>query len=75
MTGGTGKRGAPPAGHGLRAALRWLSESGRHDVAAVEEACRRFDLSPLDEEFLLNEARRLRTRPGTGTDTGEAPRS
>jgi len=74
MTRGTGKRGAPPAGHGLREALRWLSDSGRHDVAAVEEACRRFDLSPLDEEFLLAEARRLRERPGEGTDGEEGPR-
>lgn len=75
MSPGTGKRGAPPAGHGLRDALRWLSESGRHDLAAVEEACRRFDLSPLDEEFLLAEARRLRVRPGQETDTGKGPRS
>lgn len=75
MTPGTGKRGMPPAGHGLRDALRWLSDSGRHDVAAVEEACRRFDLSPLDEEFLLREARRLRMRPGTQNDGGEGPQS
>lgn len=75
MSPGTGKRGAPPAGHGLRDALRWLSESGRHDLAAVEEACRRFDLSPLDEEFLLAEARRLQTRPGEETGSGKGPRS
>jgi hypothetical protein len=59
----------------LRDALRWLSESGRHDLAAVEEACRRFDLSPLDEEFLLAEARRLQTRPGEETGSGKGPRS
>lgn len=52
--------GSKPAGQGLRDALRWLSAEGRHDATAVEEACRRFDLSPLDEEFLLAEARRLR---------------
>lgn len=69
MTSGIGKRGAPPAGQGLRDALRWLSASGRHDAASIEEACRRFDLSPLDEEFLLAEARRIRTAqdtPGKG---------
>jgi hypothetical protein len=55
-----GHRGAPPPGQGLRNAVRWLSASGRHDAAAIEEACRRFDLSPLDEEFLLAEARRMR---------------
>jgi len=65
MSSATGRRGAPPAGQGLRGALRWLSDTGRHDAAAVEEACRRFDLSPLDEEFLLAEARRIRTTAGS----------
>lgn len=66
MSSGTGKRGAPPARQGLREALRWLSEAGRHDAFAIEEACRRFDLSPLDEEFLLAEARRIRATTGGG---------
>jgi phosphohistidine phosphatase SixA len=66
MNSGTGRRGAAPAGQGLRDALRWLSETGRHDAAAVEEACRRFDLSPLDEEFLLSEARRARAAADRG---------
>jgi hypothetical protein len=71
------RRGAPPAGQGLRDAVRWLSATGRHDPAAVEEACRRFDLSPLDEEFLLAEARRVREapaapNPGPGKDSDEA---
>lgn len=64
MSPGSGKRGQPPAGQNLRDALRWLSAEGRHDLAAVEEACRRFDLSPLDEEFLLVEARRIRAAAG-----------
>jgi hypothetical protein len=59
MTSGKG-RGAKPPGQKLREALRWMSAEARHDAAAVEEACRRFDLSPLDEEFLLLEAHRLR---------------
>jgi hypothetical protein len=54
------RRGSKPAGQALREALRWLSAEGRHDATAVQEACRRFDLSPLDEAFLLAEARRLR---------------
>ena len=54
------QRGSKPAGQALRDALRWLSAERRHDAAAVEEACRRFDLSPLEEDFLLAEARRLR---------------
>jgi hypothetical protein len=62
------QRGSKPAGQALRDALRWLSAEGRHDAAAVEEACRRFDLSPLDEEFLLAEARRLRGNTETSRD-------
>ena len=42
-----------PHGESLRRALLWLSEQGRHDAAAIEEAARRFDLTPLEEEFLL----------------------
>ena len=37
----------------LRQAVRWMSDTGDHTARAVEEASRRFDLSPLDEEFLL----------------------
>jgi hypothetical protein len=74
-SGSHSRRGAPPAGQGLRDAVRWLSAAGRHDPAAVEEACRRFDLSPLDEEFLLAEARRVReaANPGAGKDSDKAP--
>jgi hypothetical protein len=60
--------GRPPKGDSLRNALRWLSAEGRHDAAAIEEACRRYDLSPLDEEFLLAEAHRMRA-----TATGDDP--
>ncbi len=51
--------GHPPRGEALRQAIRWLSDHRRHDLAAVEEACRRFDLSPVDEEFLITESRRV----------------
>lgn len=64
------RHGSKPSGQGLRDALRWLSAEGRHDAAAVGDACRRFDLSPLDEEFLLAEARRQRPR-ATDPDRGE----
>lgn len=64
MTAPHHRPGSPPSGEGLRRALRWLSDTGRHDLAAVEEACRRFDLSPLDEEFLVAEARRV-ARPAS----------
>lgn len=46
-----------PHGSDLLCALRWLSEQHRHDAAAIEEASLRYDLSPLDEEFLLQHCR------------------
>ncbi|EPC4025653.1 MAG TPA: hypothetical protein DDZ61_12475 [Aeromonas salmonicida] len=42
-----------PHGEDLRRAVRWLSEHHQHDIRAIEEASIRFDLSPLDEEFLI----------------------
>lgn len=46
-----------PRGERLRRAIRWLSEQQRHDAPALEEAARRFDLTPLEEEFLLKHMR------------------
>lgn len=60
-----GGRRVVPKGQGLRLAIRWMSDEGRHDLSAIEEACRRFDLSPAEEEFLLREARRLRGTSGS----------
>ena len=42
-----------PKGTDLVSAVRWLNEQHRHDRQAIEEAALRFDLSPLDEAFLL----------------------
>jgi hypothetical protein len=42
-----------PEGEGLRRAVAWLAEQPTRDLATIEEAARRFNLSPLDEEFLL----------------------
>ena len=42
-----------PEGENLRRAVAWLAEQPRRDGAVIEEACQRFDLSPLDEAFLL----------------------
>ncbi|MGH8502738.1 MAG: hypothetical protein ACREVE_09775 [Gammaproteobacteria bacterium] len=42
-----------PKGEPLRRAVKWLSEQHRYDPETLEEACRRFDLSPLDEEFII----------------------
>lgn len=44
-----------PKGESLRRALRWLGEQGACTLARVEEASRRFDLSPGDEEFLIRQ--------------------
>ena len=41
----------------LRRAVAWLIEQPSRDFPTIEEASRRFDLSPLDEEFLLNHFR------------------
>ena len=57
MSNGRGS-GIQPHGEGLRQALRWMSDEGRHDAAAIDEASRRFDLTPLEEEFLLRNFKR-----------------
>jgi hypothetical protein len=53
----TGKQGVTPSGEGIRRALKWLSEKRREEPAAprmklIEEAAIRFDLSPLEVDFL-----------------------
>jgi hypothetical protein len=48
-----------PKGDALRRAIAWLVEQGPWTPELVDAACQRFDLSPLDEEFLLRESRRL----------------
>ncbi|PSJ37492.1 hypothetical protein C7I36_15350 [Zobellella taiwanensis] len=37
---------------GLRKALHWLLQQPAIDAGHIAEACRRFDLAPLDEIFL-----------------------
>jgi hypothetical protein len=52
----------------IRAAVKWIDEQLRDNpsvdrVKLVDEASRRFDLSPLDEEFLLRHiAERSKTK-------------
>jgi len=51
-------KGVLPHGEGIRRALRWLDERVKEAPAAprarlVEEAAVRFDLTPLETEFLL----------------------
>jgi len=46
-----------PEHEGLRRAVQWLAAQGSRDARTIEEASRRFDLSPTDEEFLLQHFR------------------
>jgi hypothetical protein len=46
-----------PEHEGLRRAIEWLLEQPLRDARAIDEASRRFDLSPVDEEFLLQHFR------------------
>ena len=41
----------------MRQALRWLSDNAPVTRDTIDEAGRRFNLSPLEEEFLLKEYR------------------
>ena len=42
-----------PGDEDLRRAIAWLLEQPQRDARTIEEASRRFNLSPLDEAFLL----------------------
>ncbi len=46
-----------PEGESLRRAVAWLADQPARDLATIEEASRRFNLSPLDEQFLLEHFR------------------
>ena len=54
-----------PEHEGLRRAVQWLATQTCWDAKTIEEASRRFDLSPIDEEFLLRNFRDARH----GTDS------
>lgn len=49
-----------PEGDALRRAVAWLAEQRSWTPELIDQASRRFDLSPTDEEFLLQESRRSR---------------
>ena len=42
-----------PKGEPLRQAVRWISEIHSYDLATIEEACQRYNLSPSEEEFMM----------------------
>ena len=50
--------GIQPKGEDLRRAVKWVSEERKYNSekeveTIVQEACMKFDLSPIDEDFLL----------------------
>jgi hypothetical protein len=53
-----------PKGEALRRAVAWLAEQGGWTPRLIEQACERFDVSPADEEFLLQEFRRSQEHRG-----------
>jgi len=55
-------------GHRLREAVRWLDRQMDDGPAVVDEACRRFDLSPADEAFLQRMWRERRQPSGSRDD-------
>ncbi len=38
----------------LRRAVKWIAGQGEFSLKVIEEASVRFDLSPADENFLIN---------------------
>jgi hypothetical protein len=48
-----------PKGEALRRAVAWLAEQGAWTPDLIDQASQRFDLSPMEEEFLLQESRRF----------------
>ena len=48
-----------PEGEDLRKAVKWISEERKYNPEAkssklIEEACLKFDLSPMDAKYLFN---------------------
>jgi hypothetical protein len=56
-------KGILPHGERIRRAIRWISGQSHHDSATIEEASQLFDLSPIEEDFLL---RYFRSAPAEG---------
>ena len=62
-----------PEHDGLRRTVQWLATQRPWDAKIIEEACRRFDLWPIDEEFLLR--RFCEAEHGTGDPMVQQPHS
>ncbi len=44
-----------PQGEDLRRAVHWIGEQSSCNLQTIEEASKRFDLSPMDEDFLIRQ--------------------
>lgn len=44
-----------PHGEALRKAVKWLAWQPERNAETIEEAARRFDLTPMEEDFLMRE--------------------
>ncbi|MDT8376880.1 MAG: hypothetical protein RQ867_09150 [Mariprofundaceae bacterium] len=49
----SGTKSLFPEGEALRQAVRWIAEMHAYDLATIEEACQRYDLTPAEEEFMI----------------------
>lgn len=49
----SGVKSIYPEGEALRNAVKWISEMHSYDLATIEEACQRYDLTPNEEEFIM----------------------
>jgi hypothetical protein len=49
----SGTKSLFPQGEALRQAVHWIAEMHAYDLATIEEACQRYDLTPNEEEFMM----------------------
>jgi len=42
-----------PEGENFRRAIQWISDQQKHDQKTIETASIQFDLTPIEEEFLI----------------------
>jgi len=60
-----------PEGEALRRAFQWLADRGDCTLKTVEQASLLFDLTPLDEEFLLRQFVHHRGAASDRPDSGQ----
>ncbi len=67
------KQGILPAGEAFGRAVRWLARQESRTPATIEAACRRFDLSPIEEDFLMRHfLSEQPARPGPMSNKGRS---